>query len=102
MNILISLIFSETSQYPLDILLIFFSFIVSVQQAVAGIISSTRFNDTERVWIGFKRNNSNRGVFDWVDGTYVDFTFWYQSNDSLVPSEPSTQNVGTLQDKLAN
>ncbi|VDI53187.1 Hypothetical predicted protein [Mytilus galloprovincialis] len=65
---------------------------VSVQQAVGRLIYSTRFNDTERVWIGFKRNNSNRGVFDWVDGTYVNFTFWYQSNDSLVPSEPSTQN----------
>ncbi|XP_076077326.1 uncharacterized protein LOC143047887 [Mytilus galloprovincialis] len=65
---------------------------VSVQQAVGRLIYSTRFNDTERVWIGFKRNNSNRGVFDWLDGTYVNFTFWYQSNDSLVPSEPSTQN----------
>ncbi|VDI51626.1 Hypothetical predicted protein, partial [Mytilus galloprovincialis] len=64
----------------------------SVQGAVGGLIYSTRFNDTERVWIGLKRNNSNRGVFDWVDRTSVDFTFWYQSNDSLVPSEPSTQD----------
>ncbi|CAC5386735.1 unnamed protein product [Mytilus coruscus] len=42
---------------------------IGEQDFVAEIISSTSFNDTERVWIGLARNNSNLSVFDWVDGS---------------------------------
>ncbi|XP_071134354.1 uncharacterized protein [Mytilus edulis] len=62
----------------------------AVQVSVADLISSTRFNDTERVWIGLKRNTSNISVFDWVDGSNISYTNWYQSDNPLVPSEPSS------------
>ncbi|CAC5386736.1 unnamed protein product [Mytilus coruscus] len=62
------------------------------QAFVAELISSIRFNDRQRVWIGLTRNTSNLSVFDWVDGSPFSYTNWYQSDDPLVPTEPSTED----------